>query len=65
MDIQLLSNTDPGLVKKLEASKSVSPEYVMDADPVWEINRNRVKLGGYVDEGAFGCVYKAEVSLDN
>uniref|UniRef100_A0A5S6QST0 receptor protein-tyrosine kinase n=1 Tax=Trichuris muris TaxID=70415 RepID=A0A5S6QST0_TRIMR len=47
--------------RRLSTEMTMLSEYLMDPDPEWEINRNRLKLHRVIGEGAFGQVWCADL----
>ncbi|CAG0911642.1 unnamed protein product [Cyprideis torosa] len=63
VDIQEVSIDDPELrtsYANLAAPHKIERRYIMDPDPIWEIDRESLQLGCILDEGAFGKVRSQE-----
>ncbi|CAG0902586.1 unnamed protein product, partial [Cyprideis torosa] len=46
---------------ELRSYAKIERQYIMDPDPIWEMDRECLQLGCLVDEGAFEKVYKADI----
>ncbi|KHJ44748.1 immunoglobulin domain protein [Trichuris suis] len=51
--------------QRMSTEVTILSEYVMEPDPAWEINRNRLKLHRVIGEGAFGQVWCADLLPSN